>query len=50
LLRIKSQAIPHAGQDAEKGNTSPLLVGLQAATTTLEINLMAFSTTTTKSK
>jgi hypothetical protein len=28
-----------AGEDVEKENTPPLLMGLQAATTTLEISL-----------
>ena len=29
-----------AGEDVEKGNTPPLLVGLQAGKTTLEISLV----------
>jgi hypothetical protein len=38
-LRSKPQVTTHIGEDVEKNNTPPMLVGLQTGTTTLEINL-----------
>ena len=38
-LRKKTQVTAHADEDVEKNNTPPLLVRMQAGTTTLEINL-----------
>ena len=39
MVKIKTQVTTHVGEDVEKGDTLPLLVGWQACTTTLEINL-----------
>jgi hypothetical protein len=39
MAKIKTQMTTDAGEDVEKENTPPLLVGLQAGTTTLEIIL-----------
>ena len=41
-LRSKTQVTAGAAKDVEKENTPPLLVGLQAGTTTLEISLEVF--------
>jgi hypothetical protein len=38
--RSKTQVTADAGEDVEKKDTPPLLVGLQADTTTLEISLV----------
>ena len=40
MAKIKSQAIVGAGKDVEKEEHPPLLMGLQAGTTTLEISLL----------
>jgi hypothetical protein len=40
MAKIKTQRTTDAGEDAEKENTPPLLVGLQAGTTTLQISLV----------
>jgi hypothetical protein len=39
MATIKNQLTADAGEDLENRNTPPLLVGLQAGTTTLEIRL-----------
>jgi hypothetical protein len=40
MARSKIQVTADAGEDVEKEEHSPLLVGLQACTTTLEISLV----------
>jgi hypothetical protein len=36
---IKLNVTAYAGKDVKQGSTSPLLVGMQTCTTTLEINM-----------
>ena len=40
MAKNKTRVSADAGEDLEKRNTPPLLVGLQAGTTTMEISLV----------